>query len=82
MELEFDSLPGSQQAFMIDQSQASRSVLEESKGSICVEMEFDLMMSQKSSFVKVYAITETQESTMMSSGVASSGRTFTQSSLV
>jgi hypothetical protein len=44
-------------------------------------MEFD-MSRTKSSFVKVYAMTETQDSTMMSSGVASSNRTFTQSSLV
>lgn len=40
------------------------------------------MSRTKSSFVKVYAMTETQDSTMMSSGVASSNRTFTQSSLV
>lgn len=58
-----------------------RSLLEESKDSICVDMEFD-MSRTKSSFVKVYAMTETQDSTMMSSGVASSNRTFTQSSLV
>lgn len=65
----------------MDKQLALRSILEESKDSICVDMEFDLSLSRKSSFVKVYAATEIQESTMMSSGVASSGRTFTQGSI-